>query len=57
MRTTWSVNVNPRERIARVLLGLLGVVGGAMLHTGAGSSVAVVLELLLILAMPGSHRR
>lgn len=45
-----NVNITPVERIARVLVGLLAVAGGAVLLTGAGSLIAVVLELLLILA-------
>jgi len=46
----WSVNIGPAERGARILLGVIGVFGGAVLLAGAGSAVAVVLELLLVLA-------
>lgn len=46
----WKVNIAPAERIARIVLGLLGVVGGAILLVGAASPVAAVLETLLILA-------
>ena len=46
----WKVNITPAERIARIVLGLLGVVGGAILLVGAASPVAAVLETLLILA-------
>lgn len=50
MSTRWSVNISPAERVARVLVGLLGVVGGSLLLAGAQSPLAVVLEVLLILA-------
>lgn len=50
MSTRWNVNITPPERVARIVLGLLGAVGGAFLLAGAGSPVAVGLELLLILA-------
>ncbi len=48
--TRWHVNISPAERVARILLGLIGAVGGVLLLVGAGSAVAVVLELLLVLA-------
>lgn len=50
MSTTWNVNITPAERVARIMLGLLGAAGGAFLLGGAGSAVAVVLEVLLVLA-------
>lgn len=50
MSSTWNVNITPVERVARVVIGLVGVVGGVYLVAGAGSTVAVVLELLLIVA-------
>ena len=46
----WKVNITPAERVARILLGLLGVAGGAFLLGSAGSPVAAVLEVLLIVA-------
>ena len=46
----WKVNITPVERVARILLGLLGVVGGAFLLDSVGSPVAAVLEVLLIVA-------
>ena len=49
-RKRWKVNITPAERIARILLGLLGVVGGAFLLASAASPIAAVLEVLLILA-------
>ncbi len=50
MSTRWNINITPAERWARIVVGLLGALGGAVLLAGAGSTVAVVLELLLILA-------
>lgn len=44
------VNITPPERVGRIAVGLAGVVGGALLLTGASSAIAVVLEILLILA-------
>ena len=45
-----SVNITPVERLGRVLLGLLGVVGGIALLAAAGSTFVVVLDVLLVLA-------
>ncbi|WP_024288356.1 DUF2892 domain-containing protein [Cellulomonas sp. KRMCY2] len=45
-----TVNITPTERVARILVGLLGVLGGSILLAGAGSATAVVLEVLLIVA-------
>jgi hypothetical protein len=50
MSTMLTVNIAPIERVGRTVIGLLGVAGGVLLLAGAGSAVAVVLELLLILA-------
>lgn len=50
MGITWSVNITPVERAARVILGLLGVLGGALLIGSTRSTLAVVLEVLLIVA-------
>lgn len=50
MSISWSVNITPAERVARVILGLLGALGGAFLIGSAGSTLAVVLELLLVVA-------
>lgn len=49
MNTRWTVNITPAERVVRILLGLLGAVGGAFLLAGGGSPAIVVLEVLLIL--------
>ena len=50
MATRWTVNITPIERAARMLLGTLGAVGGVVLLTSAASTLAVVLEVLLVLA-------
>ncbi len=50
MSTRWSVNITPQERAARIVIGALGALGGAILLAGAGSVLAVVLEILLIAA-------
>lgn len=45
-----TVNITPTERVARILVGLLGVLGGSLLLAGAGSATTVVLEVLVIVA-------
>ena len=45
-----SVNITPIERIGRVVIGLVAIVGGGLLLAGAASALAVVLEVLLVLA-------
>jgi uncharacterized membrane protein HdeD (DUF308 family) len=45
-----SVNITPRERIGRILLGVLGAVAGAVLLASASGALAVTLEVLLVLA-------
>jgi hypothetical protein len=48
---TWrTVNITPAERLGRILIGLAAIVGGGLLLTTAGSALAVVLEVLLVLA-------
>jgi hypothetical protein len=49
LSTRWDVNITPTERVGRILIGAVGAVGGAFLLAGAGSVIAVVLEILLIL--------
>lgn len=44
------VNITPIERAGRLLIGLLGVVGGVVLLTASGGGVAAVIEVLLVLA-------
>jgi len=50
MGTRLSINITPAERVARVLLGAIGAAGGAVLLLGAAAPLAVVLEILLVLA-------
>lgn len=50
MSTRWTVNITPIERAARILIGTAGVVGGAFLLGAADSALALVLEVLLVLA-------
>ncbi len=45
-----TINITPAERFGRVLLGLVGVIGGLVLLGSAGGAVVVILEALLILA-------
>jgi hypothetical protein len=45
-----SVNITPQERWARVILGILGAVWGAVLLSTAGTALAVVLLVLLVAA-------
>jgi hypothetical protein len=44
------VNISRPERAGRVLVGLATIIAGGILLAGAGAVVAVVLELLLVLA-------
>ena len=44
------INITPPERAARVAVGILGVVAGSLLLPQAGGAIAVVLEVLLLLA-------
>jgi hypothetical protein len=46
----WSVNITPFERFGRIVMGALGVVTGVISIVAAGSTLAVVLDGLLILA-------
>lgn len=50
MRTRWNVNITPAERIARVVVGLVGAVGGVFLLATAPSALVATAEVLLILA-------
>ena len=45
-----TVNITPPERLGRILIGVLGVVGGIILLGSAGGTFVAVLEMLLILA-------
>ena len=45
-----TINVTPIERAGRILLGAAAAVVGILLLADAGGAVAVVLEVLLVLA-------
>lgn len=45
-----GINITPAERIGRIVLGVAAIVAALALLAGAGSAVAVVLELLLAAA-------
>jgi hypothetical protein len=48
-RPAWrTVNITPVERSGRIAVGLAAVVAGIVLLAGAGSVLAVVLEVLLV---------
>lgn len=44
------VNITPPERVGRVLVGAAAAVVGVLLLASTGGAVAVVLEVLLVLA-------
>jgi hypothetical protein len=44
------VNITPFERAGRILVGSAGVIGGLLLLTTASAALAIVLEVLLVLA-------
>lgn len=50
MSTRWNVNITPAERMARVVVGLIGVVGGILLLTSTPSVLVATLDVLLALA-------
>jgi uncharacterized membrane protein len=50
MSARWKVNVTPAERVGRVLLGLVGAVGGILLLAGSPTALSGTLEVLLVLA-------
>lgn len=45
-----NINITPAERLGRILVGLVGVVGGLVLLGSAGGAIVAVLEVLLVLA-------
>ena len=45
-----TVNITPTERIGRILIGLVAVVGGLVLLGSTAGALLTVLEILLILA-------
>ena len=50
MSTRWKVNTTPAERVGRILLGLVGAVGGILLLIGSPTALTGTLEVLLVLA-------
>ena len=50
MATRWNVNITPAERVGRILLGLIGAVGGILLLAGSPTVLTATLEVLLALA-------
>ena len=51
-RSWWpaSVNISPIERWGRVMVGMVGVIAGTVLLTGAAGLAVTSLKVLLILA-------
>ena len=45
-----EVNITPIERIGRIFIGAVAVIGGLVLLGAAGGAVVAVLEVLLVLA-------
>lgn len=45
-----TVNITPQERLGRILVGVIGIAGGLVLLVRSPSPLAVVLEVLLVLA-------
>lgn len=50
MRRRLVVNIIPQERVARIVVGLLGVVGAVVVLAGSPAAVGAVLAVLLGLA-------
>ena len=50
MTSRWTVNITPAERAARIVVGGLAALAGIVLLAGAASGLAVILEILLVLA-------
>jgi uncharacterized membrane protein HdeD (DUF308 family) len=47
MRKRLTVNIGPPERVARIVVGLVGVIVGILVLTGAPGAVVAVLAVLL----------
>ena len=45
-----KVNITPTERVGRIVLGLIGAVGGILLLAGSPTVLTGTLEVLLVLA-------
>ena len=52
MSPRWKVNVTPAERVARVLLSLIGAVGGILLLADSPTALTGTLEMVLVVAGP-----
>ena len=51
MKRKWPpINLTMTERLARIVLGLVGVVGGLILLGSASGAGVVILEVLLVAA-------
>lgn len=50
MTIRWKVNITSAERVGRILLGLIGAVGGILLLAGSPTILTGTLEVLLVLA-------
>jgi hypothetical protein len=44
------VNITPRERLGRILVGLVAIVGGVVLFGAGAQPLAGIFEVLLVLA-------
>ena len=44
------VNISPAERVGRILVGSVGVIGGVLLLAASPTAGIAVLEVLLVLA-------
>lgn len=45
-----AINITPAERFGRILVGLVGVVGGLILLGSGGSPLVGILEVTLVIA-------
>lgn len=48
MSTRWSINVSPGERVVRIVVGAVAALTGVVLLTDATTTLAVVLEIVLM---------
>jgi len=50
MSARWNVNITVTERVGRIVLGIVGAVGGILLLAGSPTVLTGTLEVLLVLA-------
>ena len=50
MTTRWNVNITAAERVGRILVGIVGGVGGILLLAASPTVLTGTLEILLVLA-------